>query len=65
MTAHQFYEKKHGPNMHFLSKDAICTLMDEYVQHRKESYEAYKEKFNTEQWVNMEEIRKRIDNKKP
>jgi hypothetical protein len=66
MTAIQFYEKKHGNNLHFLSKDAICTMMQEYVDYRKEIFDRAKAAFNTEQWgLNREEVRKYGAKRKP
>jgi hypothetical protein len=63
MTATQYYEYVHGKVAPFLSKEAVVALLESYADHRFEQFKNNKTTFNTEQWVNETEIRKKFPKK--
>jgi hypothetical protein len=66
MTASQYFQHLHGDSP-FLSKDAIIAFSESYAQHRFDTYRNNKDVFNTEQWLNQEQFKRKTDHlkKKP
>ena len=65
MNALLFFEKIHGNECQFLSKDACVSIMSAfavaYSDNKFEEYKNKKDQFNSESWsANYEERRKKV-----
>jgi hypothetical protein len=63
MTASQYFQHLHGDSP-FLSKDAIIAFSESYAQHRFDTYRNNKDVFNTEQWLNQEQLKRKVNDLK-